>query len=55
MAAIDLQSSIYGRIWVVVDNTMEAGAESVEDQKKQDGPRLRLLDFTAADAGSGMG
>lgn len=37
MAAIDLQSSIYGRIWVVVDSTMEAGAESVEDQKKQDG------------------
>lgn len=34
MAAIDLQSSIYGRIWVVVDSTMNVDVESVADEKK---------------------
>ncbi|MGE9575256.1 hypothetical protein ACQP3C_29925, partial [Escherichia coli] len=36
MAAIDLQSSIYGRIWVVVDSTMSGDVESVADEKKKD-------------------
>ena len=36
MAAIDLQSSIYGRIWVVVDSTMNVDVESVADEKKND-------------------
>lgn len=36
MAAIDLQSSIYGRIWVVVDSTMSGEVESVADEKKKD-------------------
>lgn len=35
MAAIDLQSSIYGRIWVVVDSTMSGDVESVADEKKR--------------------
>lgn len=34
MAAIDLQSSIYGRIWVVVDSTMNVDVESIADEKK---------------------
>lgn len=37
MAEIDLQSSIYGRIWVVVDSTVSSEVESKEDQKKSDG------------------
>lgn len=36
MAAIDLQSSIYGRIWVVVDSTMNGDVESVADEKNKD-------------------
>lgn len=35
MAAIDLQSSIYGRIWVVVDSTMNGDVESVADEKQK--------------------
>ncbi len=38
MAAIDLQSSIYGRIWVVVDSTMSGDVESVADEKKMLAP-----------------
>lgn len=37
MAEVDLQSSIYGRIWVVVDSTVSGEIESKEDQKKSDG------------------
>lgn len=37
MQTLDLQSSIYGRIWVVVDSTVSGDAESIEDEKKQDG------------------
>ncbi|HHT4259133.1 TPA: phage portal protein [Klebsiella variicola] len=37
MAEVDLQSSIYGRIWVVVDSTVSGDIESQEDQKKEDG------------------
>ena len=36
MSALDLQSSIYGRVWVVVDSTMDSDAESVADEKKKD-------------------
>ncbi|EBD6220704.1 hypothetical protein C2N84_21730 [Salmonella enterica] len=36
MAAIDLQSSIYGRIWIVVDSTMNGDVESVADEKQKD-------------------
>ena len=37
MAELDLQSSIYGRIWIVVDSTLSGDVESVADQKKQNG------------------
>lgn len=37
MVEVDLQSSIYGRIWVVVDSTVSGDIESKEDQKKSDG------------------
>lgn len=36
MSGIDLHSSIFGRIWVVVDSTLSNDVESVEDQKKTD-------------------
>ena len=36
MAEIDLQSSVYGRVWVVVDSTASGDIESKEDQKKSD-------------------
>lgn len=36
MSAIDLKSSIYGRIWVIVDSTLGTNVESKEDEKKAD-------------------
>lgn len=37
MGELDLQSSIYGRIWIVVDSTVEDSVESVADQKRVGG------------------
>lgn len=58
MSVIDIQTSINGRIWIVVDSTMKAGAESVADEKKVDArpyaywisPK-QMLDFAYDDDG----
>lgn len=58
MSSVDLQTSIYGRIWMVVDSTMKEEAESVEDAKKADARAYaywitpqQMLDFAYDDEG----
>lgn len=60
MSSIDIQTSIFGRIWVVVDSTMKASGDvaSVADEKKANArpyaywiPPQQMLDFAYDDDG----
>lgn len=58
MSSVDIQTSIYGRIWMVVDSTMKDGAESVADEKRSDARPYaywispqQMLDFAYDDDG----
>ncbi|CDL80986.1 conserved hypothetical protein [Xenorhabdus szentirmaii DSM 16338] len=60
MVSIDIQTSVFGRIWVVVDSTMKnIDVSSVADEKKTDArayaywmPPQQMLDFAYDDDGN---
>lgn len=60
MSAIDIQTSVFGRIWIVVDSTMkDSDITSVADEKKADArayaywlPPQQMLDFAYDDDGN---
>ncbi|KLU17140.1 MULTISPECIES: hypothetical protein [Xenorhabdus] len=60
MSAIDIQTSIFGRIWIVVDSTMkDVEVTSLADEKKADArayaywlPPQQMLDFAYDDDGN---
>ncbi|MDE9494512.1 phage portal protein [Xenorhabdus bovienii] len=62
MSAIDIQTSVFGRVWVVVDSTMKGDDEqvtSVADEKKANArayaywlPPQQMLDFAYDDDGN---